>query len=68
MHLSAAIFVGGGDTYWGMVRNLVTLVAEIWAQDGGIGLPMYFRSKIPCERPAGFLVPPPYWRWSYKHC
>ena len=29
MDLSVAIFVGGGDTYWGMVQNLVTLVAEI---------------------------------------
>ena len=33
---------------------------QFQARDGGLGLLLYFRSKIPGERLGGFVLPPPY--------
>lgn len=37
-------------------------------RDVGNWVSLYFRSKMPRERPTGFVLPPPNWRWSWKHC
>ena len=33
---------------------------------GGIGMLLHFRSRIHGGRPAGFVAPPPFCRWSWK--
>ena len=55
MHLSVVIGGGGGGG-----GGVITY------SDGGIGLFLYFRSRIPRGRPMGFVAPPPFYNWSCK--
>ena len=38
-----------------MARDLSTLFDNFLVRDGGIGLLLHFRSRIPGGRPAGFV-------------
>ena len=60
MHLSAVIPVGEPGIYAGTARDLLILVANSKPGMWGIELLLYFRSKMPRQRPTGFVVPPPY--------
>ena len=54
-------------TYAGMARDWSILFANFKSQMwGGIGMLLHFRSRIHGGRPAGFVAPTPFCRWSWK--
>ena len=62
--ISSHLEAGGGGCDPADIRGhkaaFVNYGRQFQARDGGLGLLLYFRSKIPGERLGGFVLTPPY--------